>query len=105
MALWSCCRDVTKSPKILPARQGARMFMRPFFTTVSLLAAWCWFFRREAEGSRVMALLAALFFGATAIVMVLSMQVSDWYYPAFYTIGYLLWALPFRVYAIWGRER
>ena len=91
--------------QIVPAGQGARMFMRPFVTTASLLAAWWWFFRHEAEGSRVMALLAALFFGATAIVMVLSMQVSDWRYPAFYTIGYPLCALAFLVYAIGGRER
>jgi hypothetical protein len=91
--------------QIVPAGQGARMFMRPFVTTASLLAAWSWFLRHEAEGSRVMALLAALFFGATAIVMVLSMQVSDWRYPAFYTIGYPLCALAFLVYAIGGRER
>ena len=47
----------------------------------------------------------ALFFGATAIVMVLSMQVSDWHYPAFYTVGYPLCALAFPIYAIRGRER
>jgi hypothetical protein len=61
--------------------------------------------RDEAKGSRVIGLLAGLFFGATAIVMVLSMQVSDWRYPAFYTVGYPLCALAFLMYAIRGRER
>ena len=90
--------------QIVPAGAGARMFIRPFAITASLLAAWWWFFRHEAEGSRVLALLAALFFGATAIVMVLSMQVSDWRYSAFYTIGYPLCALAFLLYTIKGKE-
>ncbi len=81
--------------QIVPSGAGARMFLRPFIITAGLLAAWWWFFRHEAEGSRVIALLAALFFGATAIVMVLSMQVSDWHYPAVYTVGYPLCALAF----------
>jgi len=90
--------------QIVPSGAGARMFIRPFVITAGLLAAWWWFFRHEAEGSRVIALLAALLFGATAIVMALSMQVSDWHYLAFYIVGYPLCALAFLVYAIKGRE-
>jgi len=91
--------------QMVPGGEAARMFIRPFLITAGLLAAWWWFFRHEARGSRVIALLASLFLGNRAIVMVVSMQVSDWHYPTFYTIGYPLCALAFLIYAIRGRER
>ena len=49
--------------------------------------------------------MAALFFGGTTIVMVLSRQVSDSHYPRFHTIGYPLCAFAFLVYAMSGRKR
>jgi len=91
--------------QIVPGAYGARMFMRHFIITGSALLAWWFFFRQEAKGARVMALLGALFLLGTSIVMWLSMQVSDWHYSPFFTIGYPLCALAYLTYAIRGRER
>ena len=63
------------------------------------------FFLHGTDGLWVIAFLGTLFFGATAIVMVLGMRVSDGRYPAFYTFGYPLGALAVLVHAIRGRER
>jgi hypothetical protein len=84
---------------------GARYFLRPFVITAAALGLWWFFFRHEAEGSRVFALFAALFLLATSVVMWLSMQVSDWTYSRWHTIGYPLCAIAYLVYAIRGRER
>lgn len=90
--------------QIVPGGYGARIFMRPFVITGSAPLAWWFFFRHEAEGARVMALSGALFLLGTSIVMWLSMQVSDWQYSPFYTIGYPLCALAYLTYAIHCQE-
>lgn len=91
--------------EIVPGGYRARLFLRPFVVTATALSLWWFFFRHEAEGARVMALFAALFLLASSVVMWLSMQVSDWRYSPWHTVGYPLCALAYLVYAIRGRER
>lgn len=91
--------------RVVPARYGGRMFIRPFVISALALYAWWGFFRTERPGARAVALVAGMFLTGTSIVMWLSMQVSDWHYSPFRAFGYPVCALICCIYVIFGRER
>lgn len=90
--------------QMVPGGYGARLFMRPFVFSGLVLYAWIRLFRREREGARLAALLAAITLGLSALVMWLNGLVSDMHYPTWLTLGYPLAALVFMVYVVRGRD-
>lgn len=90
--------------RLVPGGFGARLLMRPFVFSALILYGWIRFFRRERDGARVAALMAAIVLGLSSLVMWLNAAVNDLHHTAWLMLGYPLVGLAFLAYVVRGRD-